>query len=155
MLPKFGGFSFVSWANSLSLLPITWPGHSGDVRIKPSHGFAITSVEVLSPVIYNYRTRHKHDQILQATKDRKTCDQHKSANQRQAEFRNRQLFACQRDSHPVGAAVHEQYGNDERRLPGQQHGPTNMQGACRGSLERAPQRRSTSNQPLGETFVSI
>jgi hypothetical protein len=47
---------------------------------------------------------HKHDQTLQATEDRKACDQHKSSNPRQAEFHNRQRFARQRDSHQVGAA---------------------------------------------------
>lgn len=46
--PKSDGFSFVSSANSFSLLPTTWPGHSGDERIKPSQGFSITDAEVLS-----------------------------------------------------------------------------------------------------------
>jgi len=57
VLPKSGDFSFISSANSLSRLPTTWPGHSGDAPIKLSLGSAITSAEALSPVIYNCRIR--------------------------------------------------------------------------------------------------
>ena len=57
VLPKSGDFSFISSANSLSRLPTTWPGHSGDAPIKLSLGPAITSAEALSPVIYNCRNK--------------------------------------------------------------------------------------------------
>jgi hypothetical protein len=57
VFPKSGDFSFISQANSLSRLPITWPGHAGDAHIKPSRCFAKTFAEALSPVIYNCRTR--------------------------------------------------------------------------------------------------
>src|SRR5258708_28433853 len=43
--------------NRLSLLPTTWPGHSGDARIKLSRSFVITNTERLSPVIYDCKTR--------------------------------------------------------------------------------------------------
>lgn len=52
-LPKSGDFSFVSSANLLALLPITWLGHSGDARIRLSQGSAITGTEALSLIIYN------------------------------------------------------------------------------------------------------
>ncbi len=39
-----------------SLLPTALPGHAGDEHIKRSHGFAITSVDMRLPVIYNCRT---------------------------------------------------------------------------------------------------
>ncbi len=59
VLPKFGGCSFISSANRLSLLPTTWPGHARDARTKLSRGFVITSAEALPPVIYNCRTKRK------------------------------------------------------------------------------------------------
>jgi len=62
-LPKSGGFSFVSPANHLTLFPITWPGHSGDARIKLSRDFAITGAEVLLPTIYNCRTKRSMTRI--------------------------------------------------------------------------------------------
>jgi hypothetical protein len=56
VLLKSGGYSFTLQEISRSRLPTIWPGHAGDVHIKPLHDCAITNTEALSPAIYNCRT---------------------------------------------------------------------------------------------------
>ena len=68
-LPKSGGFSFVSSTHHLALFPITSPGHSGDARIKLSHGFAITNAEAFSPAIYNCRTKNNQEKNVHWARD--------------------------------------------------------------------------------------
>ena len=57
VLPKSGGFPFVSSVHRLSLLPTIWPGHSGDALTKLSRDFVITDADARLPVIYNCRIK--------------------------------------------------------------------------------------------------